>query len=307
MRWMEKSNLVLTLPIAFLLMLRLADCQPAEQEQSQVAAPAVQVERDIPYLTPGRTEKLDLYRPAGMVKDRKYPGIVVIHGGSWQGGEKNGPIELDFATKLSRAGYICVSIDYVLSQKGHPAWPQILYDCKFAVQFLRKFACRYQVDAGHIGVIGDSAGGHLALMVGLTGGQRALEPGDPYRGISSRVQAVVSFYGPTNLPEWHDGQESCELLLGAPREQVPALWHLASPVNQVSTDDPPTLVVHGSKDKGIPVSQAQELDAILQQRGVQHELLVLEGAPHAFSLQWRQVDLRPRVVGFFDQYLKRKR
>lgn len=163
------------------------------------------------------------------------------------------------------------------------------------------------MDPRHIGVIGDSAGGHLALMVGLTGGEAALEPPEPYRGISSRVQAVVSFYGPTNLPEWHDGQESCELLLGRPQQQAPELWTLASPVSRVSADAPPILIVHGSEDKGIPASQARELDLILQQRGVRHELLIVEGAPHAFSLQWRQVDLRPRVIGFFDHYLKRKR
>jgi acetyl esterase/lipase len=265
----------------------------------------VQVKKDIPYLGAGSAEKLDLYRPEKLDKGKRYPAVVIIHGGGWSGGTKGATREQNFATNLVRASYICVSIDYTLATPEHHTWPEVLYQCKSAVQFLRKNANVYQVDATHIGVIGGSAGGHLALMVGLTSVTRSLEPPGPYRGVSSRVQAVADFYGPTNLsalPSTHN----CEVMLGVNKSQGATLWEQASPANLVTRHAPPVLVVQGSEDKGVPVSQAELILEKLKEAGVPHDFILVKGAGHSFDFQPSQQDLRAAVIAFFDKYLKSK-
>ncbi|MBM3804734.1 MAG: alpha/beta hydrolase [Acidimicrobiia bacterium] len=268
----------------------------------------VDVSADIEYLDAGRKEKLDLYRPRSGAPRQRYPGIVVIHGGGWKGGRKGDKREQNIAYSLARSGYVCASIDYRLSRFGDPpSWPQALFDCKSAVQFLRRFADRYQIDPDRIGVIGGSAGGHLALMVGLTDPAANLEPPSPYAGVPSRVQAVVDLYGPTNLLTWQWDQipEIVPLLLGASRSKDPALWTSASPVHYVTSDDPPVLMLHGTEDSAVPVDQSRELRSKLVEKGVRHHLEVIEKAEHSFDLQPPQKDLRPLVIGFFNTHLKK--
>ena len=280
----------------------------AAPEKSNVDFTGVQVEKNIAYLGPGREEKLDLYRPEKLEAGKKYPAIVIIHGGGWYSGEKSNAREQNFATTLARAGYISVSIDYGMASKGHAVWPQIIYDCKAAVQFLRKNAKRYQVDPNHIGAMGGSAGGHLALMVGLTSVTKTLTPPGPYQGVSSQVQAIGDFYGPANLITWDLDVKKygnfVEWFLGAPKEQNRALWEQASPVYLVTSKSPPVLVVQGTEDEAVPVSQSQELAAKLAEKGVPSQLVLVKGAGHSFDFQPPQQDLRPIAIAFFDKYLK---
>src|SRR6516225_9722231 len=115
----------------------------------------VKIENNVAYLPPGRAEKLDLYLPSEEPKPgEKRPGIVIIHGGGWTGGDKGAKREINIGTTLAAHGYVCVSINYALASEGHPTWPRNLHDCKCAVRWLRKNAGRYQIDPDHIGVIG---------------------------------------------------------------------------------------------------------------------------------------------------------
>ena len=132
------------------------------------APDGVVIERDVTYLAPGRKEKLDLYLPASRPKATRSPAVVIIHGGGWSGGDKASGREFNIGTTLAKAGYVCASVEYFKGAAGR--WPTNLYDCKNAVRFLRAHADRYQVDVDHVGVIGGSAGGHLALMVAYTTG-----------------------------------------------------------------------------------------------------------------------------------------
>ena len=268
----------------------------------------VDVLKDVSYLGPERNDKLNLYLPRVGPKRQRYPGIVVIHRGGWKGGTKNDKREQNIACFLARSGFVCASINYRLSRAGDPpSWPQALYDCKSAVQFLRRFADHYRIDPDRIGVIGGSAGGHLALMVGMTDPGSNLEPPKPYPGTSSRVQAVVDLYGPTDLLTWHWDQvsEIVPLLLGVSRSQDPALSKIASPVNYVTADDPPVLIIHGTEDTAVPLDQSQELRSKLSEKGVPYQFEVIEKAGHSFDLQPPQKDLRPAVVGFFDRHLRK--
>ncbi len=267
----------------------------------------ITVKKDVRYLGEGRTEKLDLYLPDPKLHTGPYPAVVIIHGGGWHGGDKAAGREQNIGTTLAKAGYVCASINYQLAKKESKftdhlkqVWPGHLQDCKTAVRFLRKHADQYQIDAKHIGAIGGSAGGHLVAMLAVTGDDPALEPREPYAGFSSRIQAVVPMYGVHDL-----------LALARSRDQLSSfsdtekdLCHQASAVSHITSDDPPFLILHGTRDALVPVEQSELLQAALKQGNVPAEILIIEGAPHSFHLQPRQQDLRPTVLGFFDRHLK---
>ena len=142
---------------------------------------AVRIEKNISYLPAERKEKADLYLPAD--DGRKHPAILIIHGGGWSGGIKDAAREINIGTTLAPHGYVCMSIDYQLDDPASPTlcWPQNLHDCKTAVRWLRANAERLHLDPSHIGVIGGSAGGHLASMVGITDPDSGLDPHRPLR------------------------------------------------------------------------------------------------------------------------------
>lgn len=279
-----------------------ADCK----EQKEPVQPSnIRIVKDIPYLGPDTWIKLDLYMPANLSENQRLPAIVNIHGGGWKQGDKSTTRNRNIATELVRNGYICVSINYTLCINEQPSWPQNLYDCKSAVQFLRKNAKQYHVDPNHIGAIGASAGGHLSAMVGLTGPEVGLEPPGPYKGISSRVQAVVPMYGVHDFNKEFSNYVNGFIVpfLGATKENDPNLWSLVSPVSHVSPDDPPFLLLHGTLDKLVPLEQSIELDKKLRQEGIESQLVSIE-AGHSFGLNPEQRDLRPDVITFFDRHLK---
>jgi acetyl esterase/lipase len=266
------------------------------------ADPDVRVELDLPYLGAGRAEKLDLYLPAKVDPGQRLPGIVIIHGGGWTGGTKRGAREQNIGTNLAKQGYVCISIDYLLASKDKPAWPQNLHDCKTAVRWLRAHAQQYHVNPDRIGVIGGSAGGHLALMVGLTGPEAGLDPQGLYGTFSTQVQAVVDLYGPTDLV--HRGRD--HVMLPGTQADKPDLYKQASPVTHVRKGNPPVLILHGTKDATVPVEQSQRLAEVLKKAGVEYELILVDGAPHSFHLEPKEQDLRPAVIGFFNKHLKAK-
>ncbi len=270
-----------------------------------LAADKVNIEKDIAYLGPDRQEKGDLYRPALPAKGERFPAVLIIHGGGWSGGDKGAKREINIGTNLALNGYVGFSINYVLSAKNHPTWPQNLYDCKTAVRWLRKNAQRLNLDPEHIGVIGGSAGGHLAAMVAMTGPVAGLDPPGPNAEYSCRVQAAVDLYGPADLTDLTTWPKTERLsMMPASRAEKPELYRIASPITYADKSNPPLLILHGTADKTVPVEQSKLLAEALKKAGAEHELIIVEGAPHSFNLQPKQRDLRPVVLGFFDRHLK---
>ena len=285
----------------------------------QAAPPGVTIERDVAYLAPDRPEKLDLYLPANRPARARSPGVVIIHGGGWTGGSKAAGREYEIGTTLAKAGYVGASVEYRMA--NHERWPTNVFDCKNAVRFLRANAAQYAVDPAHLGVIGGSAGGHLALMVGLTDAVRELEPPaalTPYPGVSDRVQAVVDMYGiadlrtsvrpdkdgnPTTAHEpWHG-------VFGDHQPITDADTRLASPAAHLSPQAPPVLILHGTRDTTVDRNQSIDLDKALAAAGIPHRLILVPDVGHTFDLEtWNHKplpqDLRPIVTAFFDQYLK---
>lgn len=246
------------------------------------------IENNIVYGKGGSEElKLDMARPDGA---GPFPAFVLIHGGGWSGGNRSNFHGL--AIEAAKRGYVAVTISYRLTQPdqttklGKVPFPAQLNDCKCAVRWLRANADKYRVDQNRIAVGGGSAGGHLSLLVGLTDASHKLEGDGGHADQSSRVQAVVNIFGPTDMAEcWKtspDARPFIKGLIGEP-EQAAAAYKAASPVTYISDDDPPVLTLHGDKDTLVPPSQAKLLDEKMKAAKAKHELLILAGAGHGFA------------------------
>ncbi len=262
----------------------------------------VRVERNIAFLAEGRTEKADLYSPLVPPKGKKLPGVVMIHGGGWVGGRRDAEREINIGGTLARNGFVVMSIDYKLSLNKQTVWPTNLWDCKTAVRWLRKNAARLGVDPDRIGVVGGSAGGHLAAMVALTTPADGLDPAEPYGDVSCAVKCCVDLYGIADIGTYHD-----VTMLGKAFAEAPELYRRASPVVYVRSNSPPFLLLHGTADTTVKLEQSQLLADTLARFGVKHELVIVPGAPHSFHLQSVQRDLRPLVLGFFEKHLSGRR
>ena len=281
-------------------------------------ASAPRVVADVTYLAPDRAEKLDLYLPAPPAKGKRSPAVVWIHGGGWTGGVKTEGRAKEICTTLANAGYVAVSVEYRL---GDGAWPTNLHDCKNAVRFLRARAADYHLDPDRIAVAGGSAGGHLALMVGVTGDLKEFEPAGaatPYPGVSSRVRAVIDLYGIGNLltrqETADDGTPTGKLRAPGPAkvfgsaDPAAAVYRAASPVTHITKSSPPVLILHGRIDKTVDYAQSEELARVLRQHGVPHELVMVDGAGHTFDFEtWNKQplsrDLRPVALAFLAKHL----
>lgn len=281
-------------PLAYLLAAVALPAFAAENDQ-------VKIERDIDYLGADRTEKADLYSPATIAPGQRCPAVVIIHGGGWSGGDKGAAREINIGTTLAQHGCVGLSINYALATKEGttPTWPQNLHDCKTAVRWLRKNAERLHIDPDHIGSIGGSAGGHLSAMLALTGPSAGLDPAGPYGEFSCQVQCSIDLYGPVLWFEQRDIS-----MFRKKREEAPELYRQANPLTYVTKILPPIMIMHGTADTTVSLDDSKALDAALEKVGANHQLVVVEGAPHTFHLQPKQQDLRPIALGFFDKYLK---
>lgn len=269
----------------------------------------VVVEKDIVY---GKVEnddlKLDLARPehaTGLL-----PGIVYIHGGGWSGGNRG--IYQNDIQEAARRGYVAVTIEYRLTRpdksgKAKYPFPAQIEDCKCAVRWLRANAEKYHVDPKRIGATGGSAGGHLSLLVGVTGSEKKFDGTGGNPDVSSQVQAVVNYFGPTDLAKMYHYEKRVDRLLdtlvgGTPQERA-AEYKSASPVTYVVKDVCPILSIHGTADKLVPVDQAVEFDAAMKKAGATSQLMILEGQGHGFTGPADE-KAREATFAFFDRYLK---
>ena len=229
---------------------------------------------DFSFLEKGRKEKLDVYIPSGEWKNNR-PAVLFIHGGGFKGGDKAEYRSASVSADLARAGYVAVSCNYVLSTKEKPeAWPQNIADCREAVRWMRKNASDLGIDPQRIAVAGGSAGGYLALMVGLTDEKPELG-GNPKATISSKVSAVINMYGVTS-----SGKHGKEMLanLGADADKI------FSPMTYVTSKSVPVLILHGTADKTVDIKQSQNLEEVLIKNKVDYNFVEVEEGEHTFDL-----------------------
>ena len=230
---------------------------------------------NLTFLPAGRPERLDLYVQKGRDFKVRRPGVLFIHGGGFTGGDKAEYRSASVSADLCRAGYVVVSCNYVLGPKDKPGvWPRNIADCRNAVRWVRAHAKELGVNPDKIAVAGGSAGGYLALMVGLSDDQTG-PGGDPQAKHSAKVSGVIDFYGVVNFSKHGKG-----VVPGVSAAEQAAYL----PENQCDPQDPPVLILHGTADTTVDISQSEDMAKALRAAKVSHEYVVVEGAPHTFDL-----------------------
>ncbi|HWB00279.1 MAG TPA: chitobiase/beta-hexosaminidase C-terminal domain-containing protein [Pirellulales bacterium] len=263
----------------------------------------VVVERNIQYGQAGPDPLLlDLLHPA-KPSAKPRPVIVYVHGGGWNSGDKEAGMRR-LPEYAATGEYVCATINYRLSFQA--AWPAQLHDCKAAIRWLRAHAKELNIDPDKIGVMGDSAGGHLSSMLALTGERPELEGTSGSPGRSSRVTCAADFCGPSDLVTFTAGRrkkndpEMMVALLGGPTLEREDVARAASPMTYISSSAPPLLILHGTNDQSVPLYQAETFYAALKKAGVDARFIKIVGGTHGI----REPDVIERVHTFFDKYLR---
>jgi acetyl esterase/lipase len=293
--------------IALLVVLLLQNFLLAQPQQPDASSEST-VHRDLAYVDGGHErQRLDLYLPKNA--KGQLPVIIWIHGGAWFAGSKDLPGD---AMAFVDKGYAVASIGYRLSQ--HATFPAQIEDCKAAIRFLRGNFEKYKLDSERFGVWGASAGGHLAALLGTTGDVDKLEGKGGDNDQSSRVQAVVDFFGPTDFSQMsahsekgsfidHDSPDAPEAkLIGGAIPDNPEKTQLANPIHYITADDPPFLIVHGERDPIVPCHQSELLEAALNKQGIEVKLHKLADAGHG-GPQFNSDKVVEAVEAFLTEHL----
>lgn len=246
---------------------------------------------------------LDIYLPANA--KGKIPLVILIHGGGWLVNDKYADMGYMKKTvaEVINNGFALASIDYRFSTQA--VFPAQIQDCNRAVSFLYDNAEKYGFDRNRFALMGFSAGGHLASLLGLSKNNNIENFFMPGTNTSFGIKAVVDFYGPAELILFPgaDNDKSPEgILIGAAPISRPDLAKAASPVSYVDKNDPPFLIIHGENDEMVSIRQSRLLSAWLRVAGVQNELIVVKDAPH-FGVMFDADDVRNKVIGFLKKQL----
>jgi acetyl esterase/lipase/sugar lactone lactonase YvrE len=265
----------------------------------------IESHRDLVFARIGDRElRLHLYRPKQGQGPR--PAIVCIHGGGWNKGDRRH--HANIAKALAARGFVTVSIDYRLS--GEAQFPAHIHDCKTAVRWLRAHAKQWGIDPDLIGATGASAGGHLAALLGTSGGIEELEGDGGYRDFSSTIQASVPMGGQSDFMSERNRLKSAEAeiwqqFLGGSQDEAPDNYRLASPRTHLDAGDPPMFFLAGEFDD--PSTRGDKLRHDAMALGVPTGLFVVKGAPHPVLNKQKFFDIAlDQLDAFFTFHLKQK-
>jgi acetyl esterase/lipase len=263
-----------------------------------------------------------MYSGLALVMDVHHPdtpngyGIVHISGSGWRRPLAYSAPILSESGQMDMFGQPLVERGYTVFSLNHRATPRFqfpapLEDVQRAVRFVRYHADEYGIDPDRLGAVGGSSGGHLVSMLGVLDGRGDPDDADPVNQVSAKVQTVVARAAPADLARMGDGAEIA-LLLGA---QVPEnleseeghRYLEASPINHVSPDDPPILLLHGDADETVPFEQAELMVDALKAAGVESRLIRIPGGGHgpAFTGAQNPPDYISAMVEWFDRYLRK--
>ncbi len=295
-----------------------------QDEQPPEAPDGFAVIRNIVYRTaPGRAADntgplelmLDLYLPPHAGVDPPMPLVVFFHGEGWMEGTRH---RMGLRWLLER-GYAMASVEYRYSHDA--PFPAPLLDAKAAIRWLRAHAADYGYDADRIAAAGTSAGGTLAALLATTAGVEALEADDApttwnnvaWAGVSSRIAAALSFYGPSAFDYFADHpypapvtQQAVESFLSGPVRERLDVARLASAGSHATPDDPPIFVCHGELDPIVPADMSRHLHQQLREAGVEAQLVILPEGMHGNppDVFWRNDDLRGQIDAFLDKHMQ---
>jgi acetyl esterase/lipase len=249
---------------------------------------------------------LDIYLPE---KGNDFPLLIWVHGGAWMKNDKYA--DMGYMTETIKSivasGYALASIDYRHSTTAK--FPAQIQDCNQAIEFLHNNASKYKLNNKKFALIGFSAGGHLASLLGLSNNNNIASFYPNEKKSSFTIRAVLDFYGPSNFllffgdakPEATDNPVS--ILLGSSPLVRPDISNFASPFTYVDKDDPPFFIVHGEKDNEVPPAQSYLLESYLNLAGVANELTIVKDAPH-YGTAFDNEALRKKLLEFLSAHLK---
>ena len=250
------------------------------------------------YATVGQWNgKMDLYLPKAANKPT--PFIIFIHGGGWVHGSKEK--EKEFAAFFND-NYAVANIEYRLADAA-PA-PAAIEDCRCALFYLIANAKKLNLDTRHIGIMGISAGGHLALMTGLLGKDHRFDKNCTPTA-SFHVSVIIDKQGPADLNRWESVRKpekaSSAWLAGRGNDTV--FVNTLSPISYITKNAPPTLIIHGDKDHTVPLQQSQTLYEKLKAAGVTTELHIIPGATHSINKPEDKEAVSKWITDFVRKYL----
>lgn len=253
----------------------------------------VSAKPDLTYLTVGNKElKLDLYSPKAMAKAA--PLVVLIHGGCWMDGTRK---EMTYyAVALAQMGYVTASVSYRLSEEA--SYPVAIEDLRAAILWLTTHADTYNIDSSRIALLGGSAGGHLVEYLGYAANTPT---NDKPKGPGPKVKAIIPFYGWSDLtdPSVYY-QYYMELFLGKKYVDSPKLYEEASPITHVDKGDPATLLLHGTIDTIVPITQSEKLAKKLEANNVPYIFAPFKGGYHGYDFF---KDANPGVMYLIEEFL----
>lgn len=241
------------------------------------------------------------------------PAVLYLHGGGWAEGERSTALYPWLNPLLAAHGFLTVSIDYRLSRFA--PFPAQIHDAKAAIRWLRAHASQYHINPDRIGVWGDSAGGHLAALLGVTGDLPAFEGDCGSAGYSSRVQAVVTRSAPYDFLSTgglmiNDAPSPVTQLFGGTISEREELMRSASPISYVGPGIPPFQIVHGALDETVPFEQAEHFTQALKAAGNEVDFLPIAGAYHNLCqeelLPWTDTpweEMGWKALAFFQRHL----
>ncbi len=265
---------------------------------------------------PAEPLRLDIWRPEASpgARPERRPAAVLVHGGGWDQGSRGGQ---PLAGWLAGRGYVVFDIDYRLATATDPSWHHATSDVKCAVGWVAAQAGRFGIDPARIGLLGWSAGGHLALLAAYARTEPALAAHCP--GGDQPVAAVAALYPVTDLTAlvatpvpWWDRSPDVRTLVsrfvGGTPATVPDRYRVASPISQVTRGVPPTFLAHGTRDQTVPIGQSRDLARRLAALGVPCRLIELPGSNHGYDLLaggWNTQTTRSALDRFLSTWLRR--
>lgn len=278
----------------------LANCTVRHRWQGTPAG--IQIIRDLEFKRAGEKPlRMDIWMPEAPAAP--VPVILWICGGGWRGMHRRGVATV--AAWLCAHGFALAGVDYRVS--GEARFPACIEDLKAAVRWLRAHAGVHTLDPDRIGVWGDSAGGHLAELLGVTAGVKELQREGPHLDQSSAVAAVCAFYPPADLRTMAQTDFVQELIGWPLQDNFRAVWDLASPITHVRPGLPPHLLVHGTADEIVPFEQSTRYAAALRQAGVPCTLVELTGVKHDGAAVYGAEEVKTLVAAFFKRHLGKPR
>ena len=249
---------------------------------------------------------LDVYLPA--TGKSSYPVVIWIHGGAWMSNDKYA--DMGYMTQtlksLIDSGYAVASIDYRWSTQA--IFPAQIQDCNQALEFLYQNASKYKLDRNRFALMGFSAGGHLANLLGLSDDNKVKDFYASGERPHFKIKLVLDFYGPSDFftlkgNDNKDPYNPITLLLGGMVSDKTSLAKEASPVTYIDKNDPPFLIVQGEKDESVNPDQSISLNSKLNAAGVKSEVIIVPGAPH-YGVMFDAENIRDRIFYLLGKYLK---